>query len=521
MLLQETLRHSRTVWPQRLAVIDDSRSLTYADTEDRALRLANALREGLGMRRGERFAFLSINRAEFVEVYFAAAIAGVVCVPINFRLAGPEIAEILKDAEVRVLLAEESLSEHLAAVRSAGFDGRVVTLGARGCDEGEYSELLRTARGTVRDEPIADSDVVMQMYTSGTTGQPKGVMLSHRNLTSNSWHLIAEGSANSQDRYLTSAPLSHLGAGSRVFLLAHVGCTHIVHAQFDPDRVVGAMLKGDANAALIVPAMVRQLLDTKEARGASLRGHVRQLTYGTAPMPRALLTEALERFGCDFQQGYGLTEASPNLTLLPPADHVPDAAGEYSERLGSVGRETIGVRVRVVDEHDADVRPGAVGEVIAAGENVMEGYWNRPEETSSTLRGGWLRTGDLATLSSDGYVFLVERKKDMLVSGGFNVYPREVERQLEKHPAVVEVGVIGASHERWGEVPVAFVVAKGDTGDHTRLTVSLEEFCSERLARFKVPRRYVFLDALPRNAVGKVAKHDLHELLDASPDPAR
>lgn len=519
MLLQETLRHSRAIRPGHIAVADDARSLTYAELDDRAHRLANALRDGLAMDRGERFAFLSTNRAEFVEVYFAAALAGVVCVPLNYRLAAPEILEILADAGVRVLLAESELEQKLSLIEGGGFDGEIVRLSARGSTGGGYESLLRDARTAERDEPAAQREVIVQMYTSGSTGVPKGVMLSHRNLVANSWHLLAEGSAGSEDRYLSSAPLSHLGAGSRVFLLVHAGATHVVHSQFDPERAVSAMVDGVANTALIVPAMLRQLLDVAAHRGVSLHGRVRQITYGTAPMPRELLTEALERLGCDFQQGYGLTEASPNLTLLPPSDHRPDASGSYAERLASVGRETIGVNVRVVNEDDRDQPPGEVGEVIARGANVMEGYWKRPAETAEALRGGWLRTGDLARVDEDGYVFLVERKKDMLVSGGFNVYPREIERQLEQHPRVLEVGVVGVANERWGEVPVAFVVPAEPVQDAGALTAELERFCDARLARFKVPKRYCLIESLPRNSVGKVAKRELRKRLE-QPLPA-
>lgn len=508
MLLPGLLRHSAKLRPKHLAVVDDDRRLTYAELEERTRRLANALRDGLALAAGERFALLSTNRAEFAEVYFGAAAAGLVCVPINYRLTGPEIAEILSDAEVRVVIAEPSFEDTLTAARELGFDGQVIWLG------GGYEALLREASQLRRDEPAHESDAVLQMYTSGTTGVPKGVVLSHRNVVSNGWHLLAEDSAVASDRYLSSGPLCHLGAGSRVFLLVHAGGTHVIHSHFDPERVVAAVQEGVANATLIVPAMVRQLLDASAAAGSSMRGKVRLITYGTAPMPLGVLTAALERLGCDFQQGYGLTEAGPNLTILPPADHRPDASGTLSGRLASVGRETTGVEVRVVDPEDGDVAPGEVGEVIARGPNIMGGYWNRPEETEAALRGGWLRTGDLGTVDGERYVYLVDRSKDMLVSGGFNVYPREIERQLEQHPAVAEVAVVGAPHERWGEIPVAFVVPTAPGADRDALAADLTGFCEQRLARFKLPKRYCVVNELPRNSVGKVSKSDLRRQLE-------
>jgi fatty-acyl-CoA synthase len=334
-------------------------------------------------------------------------------------------------------------------------------------------------------------------------------MLSHRNLMANSWHHLVEGSVIPSDRYLTMAPLCHLAANSRIYLLAHAGATHVIHSGFDPDAVMAAMAGGAVNTALVVPAMVRRLLDTAARDGVDLRGRIRLLTYGGAPMPVGQLTEALERLGCDFQQGYGLTEGGPNLTVLRPQDHRPDSGGLYTERLASVGRETIGVHVRVVDAEDRDVATGEVGEVIARGGNVMEGYWNRPEETAAALRGGWLRTGDVGRMDDEGYLYLVDRSKDMLVSGGFNVYPREVERQLEQHPLVLETAVVGVPDERWGEVPVAYVVCSPGAAGATSVPRELEDFLSERLARYKVPRRYEIVGELPRNGAGKILKGEL------------
>lgn len=514
MLLQDSLRHARQVYPHRAAVVDGTRALTYVELDDRVRRLANALRDGLGLRFGERFAFLSPNRAEFLEVYFGAATAGLVCVPLNPRLASLEMVEILEDAEARALLADASLLAHIEEIRAAGFAGQIVSLGNADDEPNPYEQLLRGASASERRDPIDADDTAIQIYTSGTTGQPKGVMLTHRNLISNSWHLMSEGAAMPGDRYLNIAPLCHLGAGSRVFLLVHACSTHVLHTSFDAERCVSALAAGEANSALIVPAMLRQLLDAADTSGLSLRGMVRQITYGTAPMPSALLFEALERLGCDFQQGYGLTEAGPNLTILPPEDHRPGQTGT-PERLASVGRETRGVHVRVVDGSDADVAVGQVGEIIARGPNIMKGYWRRPDETADALRQGWLRTGDLATIDEHGYVTIVDRKKDMLVSGGFNVYPREIERQLERHPAVAEVAVVGAAHERWGEVPIAFVAPTSSATDNDELKRQLTALCTKQLARYKQPRDYRFLDSLPRNPVGKIAKRELRDHVQA------
>ena len=245
---------------------------------------------------------------------------------------------------------------------------------------------------------------------------------------------------------------------------------------------------------------------TRCLKAQALGGTLRLISYGGSPMPVGLLREALAVFECDFQQGYGLTEASPILTILPPEDHAP--TGDQA-RLTSVGREAAGVQLRIVDRDDRQVEPGVVGEIVARGANVTAGYWQRPKETAAALRGGWLRTGDLARVDKDGYVHLVGRTKDMLVSGGLNVYPREVELRLEEHPAIREAAVVGVADERWGEVPVAFLVVANDAPPNLQSDVA--GFLSKRLARYKVPKRYELVDALPRNSNGKLLKRTLRE----------
>jgi long-chain acyl-CoA synthetase len=501
VLAADSLRHAATIRPQHLAVVDGERSLTYAQLAARTRRLAWALRSEIGLEPGDRFGFLCANRLEFVEVLMAAAAAGVVCVPLHYRLSPYEIADIATDADLRAVFAETALEDKLN--HGPAFERGVVWLGEP--DGDDYSRLLA---GPVQDlAPRSADEVMLQMYTSGTTGRPKGVMLSQGNVMANAWTMLGESAVAPGDRYLSTAPLCHLAAGSRVFLLVHATATHVIHPGFDPERIVCEMADSTVNAALLVPAMIRRVL--KAAGGRSLRGQVRLITYGTAPMPLDLLAEALTVLGCDFQQAYGLTEASPNLTVLQPEEHVGPAP-----RLGSVGRESRGVHVRVVDDEDRDVAPGEVGEIVARGPNIMVGYWRRPEETAAALRGGWLRTGDLATVDEDRYVYLVDRKKDMLVSGGFNVYPREIEIQIERHPLVEEAAVIGIGDDRWGEVPVAFVVTRGDIP-----ATELEDLCRARLAGFKVPHAFYVIDELPRTALAKIDKRSLRERLPLDGPP--
>ncbi|HVT00251.1 MAG TPA: AMP-binding protein [Solirubrobacterales bacterium] len=518
MLVYETLRHSAGLRPDHPAVLGGGRTLTYDQLHDRVIRLANVLREDFGIKPEGRVALLSRNRPEMVEVFFAAALGGWTCVPINYRLAPAEVAEIVADAEPSLFIAEPELGDLVEAVRQGGFDRPLVWLGdeeAAPAAGQAYEQLLGRGSPLAPDAVVPYDATLLQMYTSGTTGRPKGVMLTQANLMANSWTHQAERSVVPDDRYLTTAPLCHLAAASRMLLLVHAGATHIIEAGFDAERVVAAVAAGRANSTLVVPAMMRDLLDAARVSPTPIAGLIRQLTYGASPMSPDLLGEAMEVLSCDFQQGYGLTESSPTLTLLSPRDHMPLPSGEYGPQLASVGREASGVRVRVVDADDRDVAPGEVGEVIARGPNVMRGYWRRPEQTAAALRGGWLRTGDLARLDERGYLYLVDRIKDMLVSGGINVYPREIERQLEQHPAVAEVAVVGMPDERFGEVPLAFVVRATDAAGEEPDEAAFSSFLEPRLARFKRPRRYLFLAEMPRNAAGKVVKRELRRRLDA------
>jgi fatty-acyl-CoA synthase len=451
------------------------------------------------MAAGERVVLLSENRGEFVEIYFAAAAAGVVVIPVNPRLAADEVNEIVADAEPRCAIVGESVVRASAGLRETGGEVKILNLG------GEYESLIAAASSRPPDHVSLPDDVFLQIYTSGSTGAPKGVLLTQRNLSSNSWHLLAERALVPEDRFLNTAPLCHLAAGSRVFLSVLAAATNVVHETFDVERVAKAMRDGDITATVLVPTMLRSLLESRLWEQRSSKSRMRQITYGAAPIALETLLESMTRMGCDFQQGYGLTEAGNNLTILSAEDHRGAVAGTCPDRLSSIGRETTGVHVRVVDADDNDVALDEVGEIVACGSNIMKGYWRRPAETRDALRGGWLRTGDLATVDEDGYLYLVARKKDMLISGGFNVYPREVERLLEVNVGVTEVVVVGLPHDHWGEVPVAVVVAAPGV-DKRRLELELRETCESSLARYKQPASYVFVETLPRTATGKIAK---------------
>jgi fatty-acyl-CoA synthase len=503
--LYDSVRHSAKLYPGRPALIDGERVVTYATLWERSRRLAKLLVGGLGLAPGSRFGVLTRNRPEIAEMYVGAAISGCACVPLNYRLAGAEMAVLLLDAEARALIADPGLEEQLEGLLAAGYDGRIVRLGE------EYESLLgrfsADASGSAAAGGRDAAEIVLQMYTSGTTGVSKGVMLSHRNLVANSWTNLAERNVVEGDTYLVTTPLCQIGGVSRMLTTFQASSTLRMLAKFDPEQVLQLIDSEAVTTAFFVPTMIQMLLDA--APGARVIGpRFRRLCYGGSPIPRSLLQQAMARMPCEFQQGYGLTESSPNLTTLRPEDHVLDGPDDVVRRLGSVGRESVGVNVRVVDEQGQDVRPGGQGEIVASGANIMAGYWRRPEATAAAIRDGWLHTGDLATVDDEHYVFITDRKSDMLISGGINIYPREIELLLERQPAVAEVAVIGRPDRQWGEVPVAFVVLRPGV-DRAQARAELDAACRQRLAGYKTPKDYVFVSTLPRNDMGKVLKRHL------------
>jgi len=515
----DVLARTSRLYPRRVAIRDDRRSLTYADLEKRAFRVAHLLRAELQLSEGSRFLLLAPNCVEYAEIYFGAALAGCTCVPVNPRLTAREASVIAADAGAEALLSDPGLADAVLGVVSHGFDGRIVWLDGAGEEkpgEGHYERLLGQASSArVRGVPADDATPFLQIYTSGTTGSPKGAMISHRNLVANAWSVLAAGGSIEGDVLALTSPMSHVSAGARVISSTHAAATLHVMAAFDAERIVSLICAGELTTGLFVPAMVQALVDAADPNLVR-SGRFRRFIYGTAPMPQPLLERAVDVFGCEFQQGYGLTETTGHATVLAPSDHLIGPTSGSAPHLGSVGRQAHGVLIRCAADDGLDVPSGDTGEVLVRGPNVTEGYWNRPEDTARALRDGWLHTGDVGVIDDQGYLTLVDRKSDMLVSGGFNVYPQEIEIQLREYPGIAEVAVVGRSDARWGEVPIAFVVVRPEADDETLSPQHLEAWCRERLAGYKVPRHYRFVSELPRNHVGKVLKRNLREEAERS-----
>ncbi|MCK0111461.1 AMP-binding protein [Ornithinimicrobium sp. F0845] len=495
--------------PDHAAIADGARvHATWRDWAARSAALSTGLRELLGLSTGDRVAIIMRNRPEYLEAQFAIWRAGLVAVPVNARLHRDEIAFVLSHSGTSVVVADEEHAEDISSLVGEVPSLRTVVV-APGED---WQRLLASAAGPLVDR--APGDAAWLFYTSGTTGRPKGATLTFRNLLMASLSYFADvDSVTPRDSILQSAPLSH-GAG--LYGLPHVakGATSVIPISggVDGEEIAWLLDRWSGMSLFAAPTMVRRLATDPHVVNANL-DHARTIIYGGAPMYLADLQYALDVIGPKFAQIYGQGEAPMTITGLSKADHAARDHPRFEQHLQSVGVPRTDVEVRVVDEQDVDVPVGELGEVLVRGEVVMPGYWEEPEATAETLRGGWLHTGDIGAFDEDGYLTLHDRSKDLVISGGMNIYPREVEEALLHHPAVEAVAVTGRPDAEWGEALVAFVVPSDGTKPPS--PAELDAACLDRLARYKRPKEYRFLDALPTNNYGKVVKRELRDQLQA------
>jgi fatty-acyl-CoA synthase len=478
--------------PGKVALIQAGRSRTYAELAENTTRLAHGL-AARGVIRGDRVAFLGLNSVELVEMMFATAKLGAVFVPLNTRLAPPETAYILTDSGASLLIWAPGFEQVVGAPELACLPLDVVP-----ADEAGRGGAPPPERPEPVDEPIGHDDLFMIQYTSGTTGRPKGVMLTHGNIIWNVYNLLVDVDIRSDEVALVTAPLFHTAALNQVlFPTLLKGGTAVIEAKFDPDRAISLIEEHGVTLLFGVTSTYLALTQSPRWPHADM-GTLRSTLSGGAPLPVTLLQTYLDR-GLMIVQGYGLTEASPGATMLRAADGV--------RKIGSAGTACFFTDVRVVTPALADVAAGERGEVLVQGPNVTPGYWQQPAATQAAFAGGvWLRTGDLAQVDDEGYLYIVDRLKDMIISGGENIYPAEVEQALYTHPAVAECAVIGVPDATWGEAGRAIVVRHdGQQVTEAELIAHLDG----RLARYKIPKSVVFAGQLPHTASGKLAKPDL------------
>jgi fatty-acyl-CoA synthase len=514
--------------PDRTAVLHDGDRLSYAELHDRVTRLAHGLR-GLGVGRGDRVAYLGPNHPSFLETLFAAGTLGAILVPLNTRLAAPELARHLADSGSQTLVYGAGLAQTTAALRDAAPGIRdVVALAEPASGEHGYGGLLAAGPATDIDEPVSLADPCLIMYTSGTTGGAKGATLSHGNITWNAINVVVDADFRQDEIALVVAPLFHTAALNMLCLPALLkGGAVLIEPGFEPGRALAAIETHRVTSLFGVPAVYDAMAAHPRWPDADLSS-LRMLLCGGAPVPEATIRGYTSR-GLTFIQGYGMTETSPGALLLDAA-HVESKAG-------SAGVPHFFTDVRVVRPDLSDAQAGETGEIVVAGPNVMQGYWGQPQATAAVLiRGGdpleppegddgawpasrrapsreladgtWLRSGDAGTTDADGYVFVVDRIKDMIISGGENIYPAEVENVLREHPAVADCGVIGVPDARWGETGRAVVVLRPGA---QATEADLLAFLAGKIARFKIPKSVRYTGELPRTGTGKILKKRLRE----------
>jgi fatty-acyl-CoA synthase len=498
------LAHHRRRTPHKLALVDlySGRRLRWEELDARAGRLARFLAEGLGVERGARVALLAPNSSDVFEIQFACARLGAIFVPLNWRLAPPELEFILADAEPRVLIHDREFAQVGEALAAACRVPHRVELAGDG-SESPYERGIAGAGAPLQPVPLTHDDVSSLLYTSGTTGRPKGALITHGMTFWNAVNLGGPALVTPRSVGLTVLPLFHTGGlNCYANVILHAGGTVQVMRSWDPDAALRRL--EDSGQGLThffgVPAHYLFMSQHPAFETADLR-HLSICGVGGAPVPLPLL-ETWAQKGVPLQQGYGMTETSPSVLVLD--------ADQAVRKIGSTGLPVLHTQVRLVGEDGRDVAPGQVGELQVKGPNVTPGYWRRPEATAEAISDGWLHTGDAARVDDEGYYTIVDRWKDMYISGGENVYPAEVESVLHGIDGVVEAAVIGVSDTRWGEVGRAIVVRR----EGTRLDEeAVLAHCRGRLARYKIPRSVVFVKELPRNAAGKVLKRELRAQL--------
>lgn len=505
--LGDVARYHAEARPDAVAFSFEGRETTFADFDRHTNQVANAL-IAAGLETGDRVAYVGKNSDWYFELLIGAAKAGVVTTPIGWRLAAPEIAYIVADSDAKLVFVGPELIAHVEDV-AAELTHRpvVIAMEPQGVGENQTFEAWRDAQPyTDPRKPIATSDIAIQLYTSGTTGRPKGAMLTHDNLLA----MRREAAATQlpwnrwgpNDVSLVAMPVAHIGGTGWGLVGLLNGAQGVVAREFDPTKVLDYIEKDRISKMFMVPAALQIVVRLPRAREVDY-SRLSHILYGAAPIPLDLLRECMEVFGCGFVQQYGMTETTGTVVYLPPEDH--DPAG--NKRMRAAGLPMPGVELKVIDEAGNSLPPNTVGEVAVRSASTMKGYWKLDEATAKTIDAdGWLRTGDAGYLDEDGYLFIHDRVKDMIISGGENIYPAEVESAVYGHPHVAEVAVIGVPDEKWGEAVKAVVAPKpGVTPDADDIIA----FARTRIAHFKAPKSVDFVTALPRNASGKILRREL------------
>ncbi len=506
------------ICPERDCMVFEGKRQTFTQTNERVNRLGNALAK-LGIDKGDRVAILQVNCTQYVESYYAAAKLGAIFVPLNFRSKQDELSYMLGNAEAKALLVgnryldmARAMLPHLPSVKQC------ISIDDKQPDMLYYEDLVSSSSPEEVLSEIGDEDITMLVYTAGTTGRSKGVPLRHSGFASYVLENVDPASPDVEERYLLTVPLYHVAGIQAMLAAVYGGRTLVLMRQFETKEWMETVQREQVTRAMLVPTMLKRVIDDPDFTKYDL-GSLKVLTYGAAPMPFEVISKAIEVMPwVRFINAFGQTETASTITTLGPEDHIIEGTQEEREKklkrlTSSIGRPLPDVEVKIVDEQGKEVPPGEVGEIMARGPRVMSGYWRDEQKTAQVMTpDGWLHTGDMGWVDEEGYIYLAGRGDDMIIRGGENIAPEEVENVLYSHPKIEEAAVIGVPDPDWGQEPAAFVVLKSG---ETATAEEIIEYCRSSLG-FKRPRAVVFLDSLPRNPMGKVLKRVLRQQYEHS-----
>ncbi|VCU68920.1 Long-chain-fatty-acid--CoA ligase [Pigmentiphaga humi] len=510
LTLPHLLQNTVQAYGRRRAIIDPAGELSWNEYLERVARTAGLLR-GLGLAPGHRFATLCRNSVRHAQLLLAGFWAGVVPAPLNFRLAPAELDAMLEDAGCGAIMADEEFAPLFERAPLSRWRDRVVLVAAAPASGAlPAMDALLEASPRLAAHESRENDVALLLYTGGTTGRGKGVRLTHRNIVANALQLARVMAPGPDDVYLHVSPMFH-STDLKATVVTMFGGGHVYLNEFSPRSVLEAIERNGVTIASLVPTMIVGILKEADPRSHDL-SRLRLISYGTAPMDEQWLRKAMASFGhVGFHQCYGLTETSPYLAILDEAGHRLGLDAR-PDLLRSAGRLLPGTMVRFVDDEGRDAAPGEPGEILVGGPQVADGYHNRPQENATAFRDGWLHTGDVGRLDQDGYLHILDRKKDMVITGGENVYTREVEAVLQRFPGIADAAVLGVPDAKYGEALLAAIVPAGAPP----APEDIIRFCRDHLGGYKIPRRFMFVEAFPRSPLGKIRKHELRDIYLAS-----
>ncbi len=505
---------ANAICPDRELIVFEGKRLTFEQTNERVNRLTNALYK-LGIQKNDRIGILQVNCDQYVETYFAAAKLGAIFVPLNFRAKSNELSYMISNAEVKLLFVGRRYLEMVNnMLPELPMIEQCVSLEEENTETLYYEDLIRSSSPDDFTGEVGDDDITILMYTAGTTGRPKGVPLKHSGFVAYVLDNVEPPNPEIEERNLLTVPLYHVAGMQAMLAGVYGGRTLVMMRQFEVKEWLETVQRERATRAMLVPTMLKWVINDPDFKQYDLKS-LQVITYGAAPMPFDVIKKALQEMPwVRFINAFGQTETASTITTLGPEDHLIEGTEEEIEKklkrlTSSIGKPLPDVEVKIVNEEGKDLPPFEVGEILARGSRIMTGYWKDDEKTSQVItKDGWLRTGDEGWMDEDGYIYLAGRGDDMIIRGGENISPEEVENVLHSHPDIEEVAVIGIPDPEWGQEPRAVVVLKKGK---TTTEEDIMEYCRSRLAGFKRPRSVVFLDSLPRNPMGKILKKDLRE----------